>query len=156
VLDILKEMHPPAGDIHVSSLLNIQDTDNLPILVDTDITSSHVEKAARSIRGGAGPGGTNSTQWQDFLLYHGAHSEKLRDQVAALARRLCNSIVEWTDIRALLSNRLIALDKRPGVRPIGIGECLRRILGKCMALATGSDVEVVCGSQQLCCGIPAG
>ncbi len=58
----MKEKHPPAGDIHIQSLLSIHNTDNLPLLVDTDITSSHVEKAARSIREGAGPGGTNSTQ----------------------------------------------------------------------------------------------
>ena len=46
------------------------------------------------------------------------------DIVAALACKLLNSIVPWEDISALVVNRLIALDKCPGVRPIGIGETL--------------------------------
>lgn len=49
--------------------------------------------------------------------------------------------------------RLIALDKCPRVRPIGIGETLRRILS---CFITRSDVEEVCGSSQLCAGIQCG
>ena len=54
-------------------------------------------------------------------------SSRLRDAVAALARRLLNSIVPWDDISVVV-NRLIALDECPGVRPIAIGETLRRVL----------------------------
>ena len=50
-----------------------------------------------------------------MLLQFGAYSFRLRDAVAALARRLLNSIVPWEDISALVANRLIALDKCPGV-----------------------------------------
>ena len=39
------------------------------------------------------------------------------------------SIVKWDDIRALMCNRPIGLDKYPGMRPIGVGEEPRRILG---------------------------
>ena len=69
---------------------------------------------------------------------------RLRDAIAELATRIANTIVDWVDIRALMASRLIALDKCPAVRPIGVGEVLRRILGRVMALATGMDVEIEC------------
>ena len=54
-----------------------------------------------------------------------------------LAMHLANGIVNWTDIRALMVNRLIALNKCPEVCPIGIGECLCGVLGCVLALVTG-------------------
>ena len=69
---------------------------------------------------------------------------------------MANSIIPWTDIRALVSNRLIALDKCPGARPIGIGESLRRIVGKAVCSATHYDLTVLSGTDQLCCAVRSG
>ena len=86
----------------------------------------------------------------------GAHSERLRESVASLSRKLGNSIVPWGNIRALMSSRLIALDKCPGVRPVGVGETLRRVIGKVVCLVTKVDAEHLCGVSQLCAGLGAG
>ncbi len=85
-----------------------------------------------------------------------AHSMRLRESVACLCRRLANSIVPWVNVRALMSSRLIVLDKCPGVRPVGVGETLRRIVGKVICLVTRLDAEKVCGATQLCAGVVAG
>ena len=93
----------------------------LPSLSDLDVTGAHIHFATNRIQGSTGPGGCDTNHWQDVLLCYGAHSERLRDSVASLVRRLTNTIVPWSDICALVSCRLIALNKCSGVRLIGVG-----------------------------------
>ena len=88
-----------------------------------------------------------------FLLRYASSSAHLHDSVVGLCRRLCNSIVPWDSIRALVASRLIVLDKCLGVRLIGIGEILCRVMGR---LSTCLDAALVCGSDQLCVGLQVG
>ena len=46
----------------------------------------------------------------------------LRESVVDLVCLLANALHDWALYRALMSGRLVALDKLQGVRPIGIGE----------------------------------
>ena len=94
--------------------------------------------------------------WQDSLLRYGAQGAWLRESVASLCRRLANSIVTWSEVRGLVASHLIALDKCPGVRPIGVGKTLRRIIGKVMCSVSHLDIEEVAGVSQLCAGTKAG
>ena len=69
---------------------------------------------------------------------------------------MCNQILPWSKVQALVSGRLIALDKCPGVRPFGIGECLRRIICKSVAEFTKIDLEETCPTDHSACGLKAG
>ena len=55
-----------------------------------------------------------------------------------------------------MSGRLIALDKMPGIRPIGIGETWRRLFAKSVIEDSGAEVVEACGCKQLCAGLKAG
>ena len=51
----------------------------------------------------------------------------------------------WAAYCAMISGRLIALDKSPGIRPFGIGETWRRLLAKCLLWVTGQEAKAACG-----------
>ena len=53
-------------------------------------------------------------------------------------------------MEAFLACRLIPLDKNPGLRPIGVGEVLRRIAGKVVIKVVKEDVRNAAGGLQLC------
>ena len=59
----------------------------------------------------------------------GTSGEDLIKAVADMTKRLSqdNTVKH---LKAFLACRLIPLDIQPGVRPIGIGEVLRRVIGK--------------------------
>jgi len=44
------------------------------------------------------------------------------------------------------------LDKKPGVRPIGIGDVPRRILAKAILYIIGNDIQLAAGALQTCAG----
>ena len=51
---------------------------------------------------------------------------------------------------------LIALDKMPGIRPIGIGEVVRRAINKAIVSIIQDEITQVAGYTQLCAGLEAG
>ena len=154
VIDILKSKHPSLHPPHSSTLLSPPSP--LPLFEDLDVTGTHISLIAKRLQGSAGPGGCDSSHWQNILLRYGSHSRLLCDSIAGLTRSLSNSLVDWSHIQALLANCLIALDKSPGVRPIGIGESLRRLIGKVICFLIREDAEAVCGVSQLCAGLRCG
>jgi hypothetical protein len=55
-----------------------------------------------------------------------------------------------------MAGRLVALDKCPGIRPIGVGKTWRRLAVKATLLASGSEAKELCGIDQLCAELEGG
>ena len=61
-----------------------------------------------------------------------------------------------SSIEAYVACRLIPLDKCTGVRPIGIGEVIRRIIRRSIISVIRPDILMSTGSLQLAAGLPSG
>ena len=72
-----------------------------------------------------------------------------------MAKRLCQER-SANYLATFLACRLISLDKQPDVRPIGIGEVLKRVIGKIVMKHLGKDILKATGSLQLCAGQDTG
>ena len=59
-------------------------------------------------------------------------------------------------MEAFIASRFIPLNINPGLRPIGVGEVLRRIAGKVVMNILKKDVMHAAGSLQVCAGQKAG
>ena len=107
------------------------------------------------LSGAAGALGAEAIELCNWLLRFGCAYEELRVVVSRLADWRANSSPPWAAYRALMACGLVALDKRPGVRPMGIGETLRLDLAKLAMRAVMEHVKTACGNLQLCAGLKA-
>ena len=73
-----------------------------------------------------------------------------------MTRNLLKSCYHPSLLEAYTSCRLIPLDKNPGIRPIGVGEVLRRIIGKTTALFLKEEIKSAAGPLQVSAGHSAG
>ena len=158
VRDVLKDKHPPAGKVLADAIVH-ENYDGSPLfhpVLFEKITASSIRSAALRTEGSAGPSGIDATGWRRLCTsFHGA-SNTLCTALAALARRISTEYVDPTPLRAFIACRLIPLDKSPGVRPIGVCEIARRIIGKSLMEITSYDIRIAAGPLQVCAGQPAG
>ncbi len=116
------------------------------------IDASLIRTTALRTTGSAGPSGLDAACWRRLCTSFKAASNDLCHSLAASAKRLCTDMVDPIATAPLLACRLIALNKCPGVRPIGIGDTSRRIIAKAILTITKGDIQEATGSIQLCAG----
>lgn len=157
VRDVLKEKHPQASPLHQEALLDSADQIPVPhsILFD-QLDGSLIRSMALKSSGAAGPSGLDASNWKRLCTSFKSYSNELCTALAAVAKRLSTTFVDPNAITALVACRLIPLDKNPGIRPIGICEVIRRILGKAILKIVRSNVLAVTGALQLCAGQSSG
>ena len=158
VRDTLMEKHPPAEPANPQALIPGQ-APRVEEVIFEAIDGKTVQAAAKSVHGSGGPTRGDADNWKDVLCskVFGKLSEELSEEVAVATRRLCVEDIPHQHIKLLLDNRLVPLMKEnDGVRPIGIGEVLRRIMGRCVTKIVGNDVQLAGGTLQTCTGVEAG
>ena len=126
-----------------------------PVIFDS-LDGASIRAAALHTNGSAGPSGLDALCWRRLCTSFQHASNDLCNSLALVARKICTTYVDPQGIAAFTANRLIALDKCPGVRPIGVGETVRRIISKAVLSVIKSDVLEAAGSLQLCAGHEAG
>lgn len=151
----LAEKHPKAEDAAAEALLPGEMPHVDPIIF-AGITGTVLRKAFLKTKGAAGPSQADAYQWRRMATSFGKASTDLCDAIAACARRMATEYLDPEGLMAFLCNRLIPLDKCPGIRPVGIGEVLRRVIGKAIMTVLKGDVINAAGVQQLCAGQKAG
>ena len=129
----------------------------LPSYFDS-IDEAMVLKAASLTKGAGGPSQLDSEQYRHILSSCRFKKEKkeLREQLARLARLLASEIVDPYNVEALVAYRFIPLNKLPGVRPIGVGEVVRRLIGKCIGWVVKKDIQEAAGPLQMATGLQSG
>ena len=130
--------------------------EEVPETVPLNFTEDDVTWVASKLSGAAGDLGAEVIGIRNCLLRFGCASEEFIVVVNRLADWMANSSPPWAAYRALMACLLVAMDKRPGVRPVGIGEMLHRDLAKLVMRASRDQVKTACGNLQLCAGLKAG
>ena len=124
--------------------------------VPIDFMEDDVTWVASKISGAAGALGSKTIELRNWIIRFGCTLEEIRVVVAIMTDWMANSSPTWAAYRALMSCRLVALDKSSGVGPVGIGEMLCWGLSKHVMRSAGDQAKTVCGNMQLCAGLEGG
>ena len=81
-----------------------------------------IKKDTLRTSGGAGISQQEDALWHKLVTAHKETSSSLSHALALVTRRLATEYVDPEGLEALLANRGIAIDKCPGLRPVGVGE----------------------------------
>ena len=137
VKDHLLDKHPQGAPATPSAI-----SEQTPAIEPHSVVFDQIDGSIiiQQMDGSAGPSGLDAHAWKCLCSsFHNA-SDDLCHSVAKLARKLGSYHVDPHGTSSLTACRLIALDKRPGVRPIGVGETFRRLISKAILRVTRDDI----------------
>ena len=81
---------------------------------------------------------------------------KLRAKVALFVDWMANKSPPWAALWAFLASRLLAVNKMPGIRPLGCGEIWHHLFAKVLLMVAMLEAEIECGTNQLWGGLRLG
>ena len=157
VIAELKAKHPAPAPVFDGTLLNGPINYVSPAYFD-EIDELVILKAARLTKGAGGPSHLDADHMCHILtsVKFRKENKELRGEIARLTRKLATELVDPATLEAFTACRLIPLNKNPGVRPIGVGEGIRRIIGKSIGWTLKGDIQEAAGPLQAATGLPSG
>ena len=117
-------------------------------------TGEMIREAALRTKGAGGPSNVDANGFQRILASKSfkKSGSNLCDALATLTLRLCTEYIDPTTIEPILSR----VTGNGEVRPIGVGEVIRRIIGKCVTKVTKQNILESSGLLQVCAGDKSG
>ena len=155
VLDELRTKHPTSQPAVPEALLCSPQPASHPVIFDS-LQGCSIRTAALHTNGAAGPSGLDSSAWRRLCTCFHKASDDLCNSLALVAKKICTEFVDPHCLTPFTACRLIALDKCPGVRPIGVCEVARRIISKAILAIIKPEIQEAAGTLQLCAGQEAG
>ena len=133
VMDILVEKHPAPQTAKLDYVVKDPNLNTLPYhhSIFDRTNASEIRRSAMKTHGSHGPSGLDANEWRRILTAFKSTSNDICKSLAKLTILIATHELCFLD--AYNSSRLIPLDKCPkcpGVRPIGVGEVMRRIIGR--------------------------
>ena len=115
-----------------------------------------VKSVTRKLSGESGPGGKESEALHGYILKSVEDIKILRTSMETFIDWIFNESPLWTTCRAYISGRLIALEKQPDMRMVGVGETWRHLFDKIVLKVKGPEDKMLCQYEHMCAGINAG
>ena len=158
IITELERKHPKQEPVDERVILPEQNFIVQPVIFER-IDSEAIIKSAQNIHGSGGPTRIDADTWKNMICSkaHGSEGMQLAEEIAILSRRLCSETIPFDYVRTLMSCRLVPLKKLDNsVRPVGIGETLRRIISKSVVSLLKPDILNASGCLQTCAGLEGG
>ena len=122
-----------------------------------EVDGGFVRTLVTDLRGAPGPSGWTTDITRKLCRDACREGDLLCDAIAALTRRVAESELLEGFLGPLTCCRLVALEKgKGGVRPVGVGEALRRLICKAISRVARAELQAACGAMQTCGGVAGG
>ena len=154
----LIEKHTPSKAIDENYITPVSN-ETIPFhpSIFDQINGQRMKKGAMRTHGSHGPSGLDANELRPILTQFGQQSVEISKTIAKIAKKLATKELNPELKEPYNACRLLLLDKNPGVRPIGIGEVMRRIIGRAITKCLKNELMSHGSNYQLClrqkCGI---
>ena len=111
---------------------------------------------AGKLSGADGPSGMDAMAFQSWLLRFVQASAIIKEEITAWPDWISNESPPCKAYHAIMSVRLVSLEKSQGVRTVEIREVCRRLFAKLFLQSGGAQSEKAYGSVNLCAGLESG